>query len=158
MTLSGLLLWWKSFGQGWIPHTHERHVVSNHRSSDCLFTSLCGPISKKHYYWSFVRGIHQWPVNTPHEDPVTRKNLRTSSWYFCELIHRNFVHNSAGNCNPSLWKTLIRVSYKGYGKPSGNNAMTADAWATQGAEAGCQQPQMILTFVLYRYQKYLETQ
>ena len=26
--------------------SHERHVVSNHRSFDCLFNSLCGPTSK----------------------------------------------------------------------------------------------------------------
>ena len=31
---------------------------------------------------AFVRGIHQWPVNSPHKWPVTRKNfhLMTSSW------------------------------------------------------------------------------
>ena len=31
---------------------------------------------------AFVRGIHQWPVNSPHKGPVTRKcfHLITSSW------------------------------------------------------------------------------
>ena len=31
---------------------------------------------------SFVRGIHRWPVNSPHKGPVTRKkfHLMTSSW------------------------------------------------------------------------------
>ena len=24
-------------------------------------------------YWPFVRGIHRWPVNSPHKGPVTRK-------------------------------------------------------------------------------------
>ena len=30
-----------------------------------------------------VRGIHRWPMNSPHKGPVTRKrfNLMTSSWY-----------------------------------------------------------------------------
>ena len=58
--------------------SHERHVVSNHRSLDCLFNSLCAPTSKRHqspHYWPFVRGIHRWPVNSPHKGPVTRKKL-----------------------------------------------------------------------------------
>ena len=31
---------------------------------------------------AFVRGIHRWPVNSPHKRPVTRKcfHLMTSSW------------------------------------------------------------------------------
>ena len=31
---------------------------------------------------AFVRGIHRWPVNSPHKGPVTRKcfHLMTSSW------------------------------------------------------------------------------
>ena len=56
----------------------ELHVVSNHRSFNYLFNSLCGTTSNKHHslhYWSFVRGIHRWPVNSPHKGPVTRKKL-----------------------------------------------------------------------------------
>ena len=32
-------------------------------------------IKWKHFprYWPFVRGIHRWPVNSPHKWPVTRK-------------------------------------------------------------------------------------
>ena len=58
--------------------SHERHVVSNHRSFNCLFNSLCGSTSNKHqipHYWSFVRVIHRWPVNSSHKGPVTRKKL-----------------------------------------------------------------------------------
>ena len=34
---------------------------------------------------AFVRGIHRWPVNSPHKRPVTRKMfpLMTSSWILC---------------------------------------------------------------------------
>ena len=58
--------------------SNGRHVVSNHRSFGCLFNSLCRPTSKKHQsmcYWLFVRGIHQWPVNSPHKGPVMCKKL-----------------------------------------------------------------------------------
>ena len=59
-------------------YEYERHEVSNHRSLDCLFNSLCGHPWKKHqspYYWPFLRGIHRWPVNSPHQRPVARKKL-----------------------------------------------------------------------------------
>ena len=59
-----------------------RPVVSNHWSFCCLFGSLCIPTSKKHqslHYWSFVRGIHRWPVNSPHKGPVSRK--KASIWW-----------------------------------------------------------------------------
>ena len=46
---------------------------------DCLFNRLYGPTSKKHpHYWPFVRGIHRWPVNSPHKGPVTPK--KASMW------------------------------------------------------------------------------
>ena len=58
--------------------SYERHVVSNHLPSGCLFNILSGPASKEHqslHYWPFVRVIHRWPVNSPHKLPVTRKKL-----------------------------------------------------------------------------------
>ena len=68
----------------------EYHVVSNHRSFDCLFNSLYGPTSKKHqipHYWPFVRGIHRWPVNSPHQGPVTRKKLPIDDVIMIRLPH-----------------------------------------------------------------------
>ena len=56
--------------------SHERRILSNHRSFDCLFNSLCGRTSKKRqspHYWPFARGIHWWSVNSPHKGPVTLK-------------------------------------------------------------------------------------
>ena len=75
----GLWIWSTGYAAGY----HYDDVtwtswVSNHRSFHCLFNSLCGPTSKKHQsprYWPFVRGIHRWPVNSPHRGPVTHKKL-----------------------------------------------------------------------------------
>ena len=38
------------------------------------FTGHDDVIKWKHFprYWPFVRGIHRWPVNSPHKWPVTR--------------------------------------------------------------------------------------
>ena len=44
---------------------------------------------------AFVRGIHRWPVNSPHKGPVTRKcfHLMTSSW--CARVTRKFDDKSS---------------------------------------------------------------
>ena len=59
---------------------HWRHngidVVSNHQPCDCLLNRLFRRRSRKHQRsasLAFVRGIGRWPVNTPHNEPVTRK-------------------------------------------------------------------------------------
>ena len=55
---------------------NERYGVSNHRRLDCLLNLLFKHRSKKNQSsasLAFVRGIHRWPVNSPHKGPVTRK-------------------------------------------------------------------------------------
>ena len=51
-----------------------RDSVSNHRLLGCLFNRL---LDQRKYQSSaslaFVRGIHRWPVNSPHEEPVLQK-------------------------------------------------------------------------------------
>ena len=50
---------------------NERDDVSTHWSHDCS-----GADQRKHQSsasLAFVRGIHRWPVNSPHKWPVTRK-------------------------------------------------------------------------------------
>ena len=63
-----------------------RDGVSNHQPHDCLLNRLFRRRSKKtsklRVTGLCVRGIHRWPVNSPHKWPVTRKcfHLMTSSW------------------------------------------------------------------------------
>ena len=49
--------------------------ISNHLPRDCLLKRLFRPRSKKTSKLSlaFVRGIHQWRVNSPHKGPITWK-------------------------------------------------------------------------------------
>ena len=54
----------------------EHHGVSNHRSRDCVFNRLFRRRPKKTSKLTVTglrEGIHQWPVNSPHKGPVTRK-------------------------------------------------------------------------------------
>ena len=55
---------------------NEYDGVSNHQRIDCLLNRLFRRRSKKHQSsasLAFVRGIHRWPVKSPHKGPVTRK-------------------------------------------------------------------------------------
>ena len=56
---------------------YERDGVSNHRRLDFVYLTRCsGADQRKHQSSAslvFVRGIHRWPVNSPHKGSVTRK-------------------------------------------------------------------------------------
>ena len=65
---------------------NERDGVSNHQPHDCLLSRLFRRRSKKtsnSASLALVRGIHRWPMNSPHKGPVTRRifHLMTSSCY-----------------------------------------------------------------------------
>ena len=57
---------------------NERDGVSNHQPL-CCFSAVYSGADEKRYQSSvslaFVRGIHRWPVNSPHRGPVTRKTF-----------------------------------------------------------------------------------
>ena len=55
---------------------NERDDVSTHQPYDCLLNRLFRHDQRKHQSFAslvFVKGIHRWPVNSPHIGIVTRK-------------------------------------------------------------------------------------
>ena len=55
---------------------NECDCVPSHRRLDYLLDVFSGADQRKHQSsasLAFVRGIHRWPVNSPHKRPVTRK-------------------------------------------------------------------------------------
>ena len=58
-------------------HHNERDGVSNNQPHDCLLNRLLRHRLERKRQSSvslaFVRGIHRWPVNSPHKGSVTRK-------------------------------------------------------------------------------------
>ena len=53
-----------------------RDGASNHQPHDCFSTVYSGADQRKYQSsasLAFVRGIHRWPVNSPHKWPVTRE-------------------------------------------------------------------------------------
>ena len=57
---------------------NEYDVVSIHQPYDVCSTVYSGTERRKRQSsvsLAFLRGIHRWPVNSPHEGPVTRKMI-----------------------------------------------------------------------------------
>ena len=70
---------WEWFPYYWLSAcitvaSHKCHGISNQRQLDCLFTSFVQAGIKANikalHCWSFVRGIHLWPVDSPHKGPA----------------------------------------------------------------------------------------
>ena len=78
-----------------------RNVVSNHRRSIVCSAVCSGADRRKHQRsasLAFVRGIHRWPVNSPHKGPVTRKMFPFDDvimfWLLITLILEMCRHSS----------------------------------------------------------------
>ena len=66
---------------------NERDGVSNHQPRDRLLTVYSGADQRKHQSstsLAFVRGIHRWPVNSPHKWPVARKMFPFDDVIMCD--------------------------------------------------------------------------
>ena len=69
-----------------------RDGVSKHQARDVYSTVYWGADQRKHQSsasLAFVRGIHRWPVNSPHKGPVTRVMFP-----FHYIIMREYLHIS----------------------------------------------------------------
>ena len=73
--------------------------VSNLRRLACLPSRLFRRTSKEHQIsalLAFLRGIHRWPVNSPHKRPVTNK------MFFIWWRHHEESSQGAILCKPSI--------------------------------------------------------
>ena len=93
--------------------SHWRYGVSNRWQLEYLFNNLLGLIKGWHQsvcsgadqgkYQSaaslaFVSGIHRWPVNSPHQGPITRKMLP-----FDDVIMLCLQRSSYAKSNSISW-------------------------------------------------------
>ena len=69
-----------------------------------VYSTVCSGTDKRKRQKSaslaFVRGIHRWPVNSPHKGPVTRK-----TFHFDDVIMQTF-NQDIDNRTPALWDIL----------------------------------------------------
>ena len=71
-------------GVTWTSYSLKSPVIRH------LFNSWYAPSSKNHHdlhYWSFVRGIHRWSVNSSHKGPVTRKKLPCDDVIMSDILY-----------------------------------------------------------------------
>ena len=90
-----ILHWWS--GQ----KLEEQTVILSHTyASYLLHIGIKAPLA-------FVRGIHQWPVNSPHKGPATRKMFP-----FDDVIMHSFCIDEAtmDDKNTPIYLTLIAFS------------------------------------------------
>ena len=77
-SLLGMLSMWPSTSSTLRWRHNEPDSVSNHQFHDCLLNGYSGADQRKDQSsasLAFARGIHRWPVNSPHKGPVMRKML-----------------------------------------------------------------------------------
>ena len=94
--------------KSWQWRHNERDGVSNHQPHDCLPNRLLGRRSKKtsKLLAAFVRGIHQWPVNSPYKGQTRGKgfHLMTSS---CPHQRHYIVRPRGRNMGCLLWGLIL---------------------------------------------------
>ena len=93
---------------------NEHHSISNHRRLDCLLNGLFRHESKKHQSsvsLAFVRGIHRWPVKSPHKRPVTRKIIPFDDVIMNHTIFHDLVNQLSYNEKSVLrWNIAVHES------------------------------------------------
>ena len=95
-------------------------------------TVCSGTDQRKHHILAslaFVRGIHWWPVHSPHKGPIMWKMfyLMTSSYVFLPLTHWHIKHFCAS------WSII--VSSRGFGPAYWCSAL--EKWDTKDARTDC---------------------
>ena len=102
---------------------NKRDGISNHRRFHCLLNWWFMRRSKKTSKFrvtGFVRGIHRWPMDSPHKRPVTRKIFPFDDvimiWvFFCHVRFRYIQRHNADKYYPPTtvtgpalqWLTLL---------------------------------------------------
>ena len=104
---------------------NEREGVSNHRRLDCLLNCL-GADQTKHQssaLLAFVRGIHRWPVDSPHKGEVRRKNflLMTSSWHMVwDMFYSSSFQNNMNMKFTYFQNQIKNILFKQLASSSGH--------------------------------------
>ena len=86
-----IFMWWHHIGGDGIQWKPHPYFISLHHNNDVIMSTMASQITgltivystvysdtdqRKHQSsgsLAFVRGIHRWPMNSPHKGPVTQK-------------------------------------------------------------------------------------
>ena len=101
---------------------NECHGVANHQPHDSLLNGYTGTDQRKHQNYAplaFARGIHRWPVNSPHKGPVTRKMFP-----FDDVIMKFSHHSSTCFCTPVIVVEIGNTKLQDIGGVNVTNEIT----------------------------------
>ena len=109
-------LWGGSSGNKWRHHTlgqqHYNDVIMSAMASQITSLTIVCPtvcsfadqrIHQSSASLAFVRGIHRWPMNSPHKGPVTRKKFP-----FDDVIMNAETFNQASTLHLQCEKAIIK--------------------------------------------------
>ena len=89
--------------------THYNDVIMSALVSlitNCLFRCRSKKASKLRVTGLCVRGIHRWPVNSPHKGPVTRKMFP-----FDDVIMPHVLDSSQSNRWPLITRFTLQINH-----------------------------------------------
>ena len=87
--------------------------VSNHQPHHCLLSLCSGADQRKHQRsasLAFVRGIHRWPVSSPHKGPVTRKMFPFDDVIMSKKFCGTALYNPWSPNTNQLWNVSFVTS------------------------------------------------
>ena len=95
---------------------NERYDVWNHQHHQCLLNRLFKHASRKHQSSAsldFVRGIHRWPLYSPHIGPVTRKMFPFDDVIIWSLYWPDLMIHTARKVSGSMSYEQRPVAFMG---------------------------------------------
>ena len=84
--------------------SHERHDVSNHQQSGCLFNHFFG---HKAALLTFCEGIHPWPMYSPHKGPVTQKCHDVIKLISCSSFNHRYLVPFFKYIKWTSWRAVV---------------------------------------------------
>ena len=88
--------------------SYECPGVSKYRQLNCLFKNLFRLTTEETsklritHHWSFVRGNHRWPVESPYKEPIIRKMFPCHDFFLppCGgMVENTWVNNPVSSAN-----------------------------------------------------------
>ena len=148
--------WWVPGRQGWRQSTtavvrcrplkwrHNEHDGVSNTSITIFYTTVClGAEQRKHQSSAslvFVRGIHWWPVNSPHKWPVTRKMFPFDDGVMTIVVQRDAccaVFCSVTQYNATQYENTIQ--YNEYEIPNSIWSQSIQQGKSEGFDS-CDRP------------------
>ena len=90
-------------------------IASQITGVSSVYSTVCSGTDRRKHQSSaslvFVRGIHRWPVNSPHKGPVRRKLFPFNDVIIKVMSKIHRVHTTTGHNKAQPGSTLARINW-----------------------------------------------